>query len=204
MAVISKKITNILADANIIKKEEIQQCQYGLDVFISSMLVVTSIVLLSALVGNVAHSVIFFLMFIPLRIFAGGYHASTKIRCYFVSLAVYILYTLATFYAPKGVYIPCGIVCTLISVVVVFEYAPIIHENKSVNYIEIKTFKKISRTICCVETGLILVLACLLKNEHKVYVLILALGQMAEVISIIVAVLQNKLMKKGGCINEKV
>lgn len=204
MAIASKIISEILEEGNIIKREEMQQCQYGLDVFISSMLVVLTIVLLSVIIGNVTYAVLFFLMFIPLRIFAGGYHASTKLRCYFISLAVYVLYTLVVFYTPTNAYIPMCTVCTLISVTVVFRYAPIIHKNKNVNNLEVKTFKRISRTICCIETALILILVCLLKKEYTVYPLALALGQMAEVISVIVAVLQNKVLKKGGYTNEKV
>lgn len=100
MECISGIISHTLWEQGIIQEEDIDKCQYGLDIFISSVLEVASILIIAAVVGNFFDTLIFFAAFIPLRVYAGGYHANTKLRCYLVSLSVYGIFTVAIYVLP--------------------------------------------------------------------------------------------------------
>ena len=90
---VAKFIADVLSEQGAISKSETDICKYGLEVFISSALGIVSVFVISAFAGNFLETVLFFAAFIPLRIYAGGYHASTKLRCYLLSLLVYGAFT---------------------------------------------------------------------------------------------------------------
>ena len=65
--------------------------QYGIEITISSIFNILLILLTSLLFRDVLSGVIFLLCFISLRIYSGGYHATTYLRCSIVFLLTYIL-----------------------------------------------------------------------------------------------------------------
>lgn len=109
MKSISGMLTDTLWDQGIIQEEDIDKCRYGLDVFISSALEVVSILVIAAVMRNFLQTLLFFASFIPLRVYAGGYHADTKLRCYFVSLAVYDIFTIAMYVLPVKAYLAAAL-----------------------------------------------------------------------------------------------
>lgn len=193
-----KGISNIVANAlwnqGIIQKEDIDTCHYGLDVFFSSTIEVVSILAISLFVGNFIETFLFFASFIPLRIYAGGYHANTKMRCYFVSLGVYGLFTYIMTNISHSFYLPVNYISTLFSLAIVYCMAPVIHKNKSVSDIEKKHFRKFSICICLVETVFILLLTIVFSKSP--FIASLALGQIAVTLSMIVAAIKEKMVVK--------
>ena len=108
MKSISQYISQTLGDEGIIKKDEIDVCKYGIEYFIISVLEILSVLLLSAFVGNFVCTLIYFVAFIPLRIYSGGYHADSKIGCYLILLSVYALFSVMIKYIPTNYYIVTG------------------------------------------------------------------------------------------------
>ena len=76
MSSISGMITDTLWNQGIIQEEDVNKCRYGLDIFISSVLEIVSILIIAAVIGNFFQTLLFFAAFIPLRVYAGGYHAA--------------------------------------------------------------------------------------------------------------------------------
>ena len=193
-----KGISNIVANAlwnqGIIQKEDIDTCRYGLDVFFSSTLEVASILMISLFLGNFIETFLFFASFIPLRIYAGGYHANTKTSCYFVSLGVYGLFTYIMMNIKYNFYLPVNYIATLFSLTVVYCMAPIIHKNKSVSEVEKEHFRKFSICICLVETIFVLLLTIIFSKSP--FIVSIALGQVAVTISMIVAAIKEKMVVK--------
>lgn len=191
MKSISGTIANALWTQGIIQEEDIDTCRYGLDVFISSSLEIVSILIIAALVGNLFEAVLLFVAFIPLRVYAGGYHANTRLKCYVISLGVYGLLTLLTLMISKEVYATVNIIFTLISLVTVLTSAPVIHKNKSISEVEMKHYRKFSISICLLETTIILILTVVLPKSP--YIISLAIGQSAVVISMLAAIVKGKI-----------
>ena len=79
---IALSISNTLAENNIIKKEDVAIYKYGILLFLTSALEIGIILILSLFIGNFIETIIFFVAFLPIRVYAGGYHADTKLRCF--------------------------------------------------------------------------------------------------------------------------
>ena len=97
---------------------------YGFELSLSSLAVMTSVFILSYLCGAVYTSITFSLIFVSIRLFSGGYHAKTYGHCFILSNAVYLL-CLSTAYLIQTLRITflCPIL-TLLSMAVVFFFAP--------------------------------------------------------------------------------
>lgn len=191
---ISNGIADMLWTQGIIQEDDIDKCKYGIDLFISSFLEIISILAIAAFLGNFIETVLLFVFFVPLRIYAGGYHADTKLKCYFISLVMYgFSYTLANI-TPSGMFVLINVIGTLFSLIMVLIMAPIIHINKNVNDIERRNYRKISIEICLVETTIILLLTMTI--PRNIIVTYLTVGQVSVAISMLAAILKKHIIGK--------
>lgn len=194
MKSISKSAAELLAAHSAIAKEDAEICSYGLEIFFSSLLELVAIFIISAFVGNFLETVLFFAFFVPLRVYAGGYHADTKLKCFLVSIAVYLVFSFVLAYLPASLYIPMIISELIFTSIMVLAKAPVVHYNKSVNLSERKVYRKISLYIAFAEV--VIILALLLIVENKIFALSLALGQLGESLSMAAALIKPKIIGK--------
>ena len=188
---VSGAIAEILYSHDIIQKEDIDICRYGLDVFISSVFEIASILIIAIFAGNFFETVLFFTVFIPLRIYAGGYHADTKLKCYLVSLVVYGIFTIIINRLPQELYSTVSLIMTIFSLIMVAVAAPVIHKNKTANKTERKHYRKFSICICAFETAMILLLTSVFPKNP--YIVSLAIGQVSVAFSMIAAIVKGKI-----------
>ena len=191
MKSISGAIAGALWNQGIIQEEDIDTCRYGLDIFISSTIEIISILLIAVFAGNFFETFLFFLAFTPLRIYAGGYHANTKLRCYLISLGVYCIFTMIMNMMLPDSYWKVNLLITLFSLSMVLISAPVIHKNKYTNKIELKYYRKFSIWICSTETIMILLLTVIFPKSP--YIVSLAMGRAAVTISMISAHIKQKI-----------
>lgn len=102
-------------------------------------------------------SVLFLICFIPLRIFAGGYHAKTQFRCYVMSTVttVILLYLIAFLQKNMGV----GVIAVyIVAACIIWKFAPVQDKNKPLDLDEQKKYRKRVHSllilISCVSGGL--------------------------------------------------
>jgi len=109
--------------------------------------------------GMVWQSLLFMALYIPLRSYAGGYHARTPLRCYIFS----VISTACVLAIMK--YLPCNsallFIMASVSGATIFMFAPVGDENKPLDAMETKVFKKRARIILLAEIGLICLLLAL-------------------------------------------
>jgi len=190
------KIAAILSSADCIDANDRDVCAYGLEILFMTVLEVASIILISALVGNFLETVVFFIAFVPLRIYAGGYHADTRIRCYLISLVVYSAYTLLLSSIQSQYYLYVSAGMSVVNIFIVYILAPVIHSNKSAGTKEYIKYKKISRCIVIFEVLVYLIMIFLFKSKY--YSFCFVIGQTAVTFSMIAAALKAKINKKSG------
>lgn len=95
-----KKITEIVINRiilwlevnNCISKGEEEIVRYGLEQGLSALVGMIVILLTGYVMGVFIQSCIFIVLFIPLRMYAGGYHASTRSGCALVSFVLVVLF----------------------------------------------------------------------------------------------------------------
>ena len=92
---ISKQLTQKMLATNIIAPTASEIYQYGLELMFSTILTSLSILAVACLMDSLWAGLLYFAVSMPLRVTAGGYHASTYFRCFLVSNMVYILVSLA-------------------------------------------------------------------------------------------------------------
>ena len=193
-----KKLSNSLSGAlvqnNIISADREKQCQYGLELMMSSIAEILFVILLSAFLGNFVQTLIFFMGFIPLRIYAGGYHADTRLRCFLILLIIYAIFTVLLYLLPLEIYQYIVYGATVFTIIIVSAMAPLVHSRKNMNDEEIKTFRKIALDICFFEAALVILCSMIFKNN--VYILSFVFGQISVTVSMVAAEMKNKIQEK--------
>lgn len=155
MEKICSRITTCFANRRIIDKDEIEIFRYGLNIFFFSVASLSSILIMAGLIGNLRLIVVYYLAFIPLRLFAGGYHAKTHLRCYALSVIAFLLMSVILMIpvSLSGVVVLSGSI--FLAIVIIWNLAPVIHKNRQINNKELYYFKRICRIICVMEIVLI-------------------------------------------------
>lgn len=63
---------------------------YGVELFFSTALAAISILMISFWVGKITSGILFILIFVSLRVFVGGFHASTYRNCFLLTNSVFL------------------------------------------------------------------------------------------------------------------
>lgn len=145
------KIVNYLMENDIIMEEDLELYSYGLkQLFYLGINVITAI-MIGMLLGMIWQSVLFSLAYIPLRQYAGGYHASNSVRCYILSLILIYVALLTVKHAAVDLTI---VLCVIvISNIIIWIKAPVESKNKRLNDKEKKAFGKYARGIAVIESS---------------------------------------------------
>ncbi len=114
--------------------------QYG----IQGLLEIGSNILLSALILYQMHmipeGIVFFLVFIPVRMFSGGYHMDTYIGCLLFSVITLVgILKIADFLPFNQVVLFVGVV---LMAAIIWKLAPVIHPNRPVSQRECQKISK--------------------------------------------------------------
>lgn len=193
---LSNNIAEILSNGNVIKDTDKDKCSYGIDIMLSSLSEISCILLISIFMRNFAETLLFFIMFAPLRIYAGGYHADSRIRCFAILVGVYALFSLFIRFENEMLHtatIYGGMIFTVIMVLIA---APVLHSRKHLTENEIHVFRRFAIIICFAEIAVIAVL--LLIFGHNRYVLSCECGQLAVSLSMTAACIKKFLRRKRG------
>lgn len=155
----SEAIADILAGNGVIAAEDKPLYIYGLHQLGVTVLNIATATVLGVVMGMLWQSLLFLLVYIPLRCFAGGYHAKTELRCYVVStLLIFIaLYVIRAVPAHLFVLFPLFV----FSSVVIFVLAPVGSANRPLDTTEYKFYRKRSRGVLAVHWGILLIAALL-------------------------------------------
>jgi accessory gene regulator B len=127
----------------------------------------------------------------PLRVYAGGYHTKTQLRCYVFS----IFLTIAVIYANK--YIPGTnqniIIITIISCITIFCLSPVEDRNKPLDEAEKRVYRKRSWYVLLFEVILLVILLCV---GVKFVALSIAISLLALSLMLIAGKIKNSLVAK--------
>lgn len=156
MTMIAEKIVTSLVSNEIISAEDRQLYEYGFHQGFILMINILTTILIACLFNMIVENIIFLVAYIPLRSYAGGYHAKTPFRCYLFSV-IMIAFTLLIIklYIWNEINV---IAITIVSAWIIILLGPVEDKNKPLDQIERAIFKKRTNIILCV----LIVLAMLL------------------------------------------
>lgn len=184
-------LSDTLVESNIIEKNKIKIFRYGMEVFLLSVFEILSILLLSLYISNTLNTIMFFGAFLPLRLYAGGYHAKTRFSCFMILVAVYAAMTCITESLVNDHLSKIITLTTIINIIIVLVYAPVINPNKKRNKQEIATYKKKSRAILMLQTIFIIIYQFIFRNLSPLFSFVI--GQSAVTTSMLFSII-----KMGG------
>lgn len=99
----SESLTNRLIAVGIIKSEDYEIYQFGIENTILKLIHMASYITLGLILGRLPELIIFLAAFIPLREYSGGFHAKTPFRCYIVSCITVFTFLLILIFSPEGI-----------------------------------------------------------------------------------------------------
>ena len=143
----SKQIADFLLSNGIIEEHETDIYVYGYEAFISGVIDICIALIIGVMFKNTINTIIFLIEFISVRIYTGGYHAKTYIKCKLMfSMIVISVMILQRFDLP----LVFSILVVLGFVLTVFIFAPIENKNKPLDNEQKAKYCKISRMLSIV------------------------------------------------------
>lgn len=180
---VSKRTTELLIDKNIISDSDNEIYVYGLQLLIATILKITGLFMIALFLGCIKEFIVFLAAFSILRVFAGGYHAQTYLKCFTVTAASMFSIIGLGRYIPSDISINLIVILMISSICLVAKYAPIDNPNKRLTDKEYKAFKKISILIVIIETIVILMSAVFYKESIS-YCIIASMAIFLECITL--------------------
>lgn len=143
----------LLITEECISYEEKEIIEYGIRQLVTIPLSIAVVIILGSLLGVFWQSIIFLFTFIPLRMYAGGYHADSQSRCFVLSAIIVII----SFCSLKYVVWPVSgsLLLGLSSFIIIMFMAPVENDNKKLDELERMVYGIRTKVILVIE-GLIL------------------------------------------------
>lgn len=156
---------------------------FGLELIIITAVGIGMIIITSLILGHPWLWLPFLAGFAPIRKFAGGFHASTHIRCYIISTLVFLCCALASIYLSFSNLTLIAI--SIITWLIVFVLSPVAANNKPLKKMQRIRNRKISLLIVSVEA--IVAIGLLMTRRIGATAQILFLGAFAASLSLVIA-----------------
>jgi accessory gene regulator B len=189
---IADNLSNSLVSSGAISGSDVRVYSYAAELLLSSITGLVICVGIGILFGSPLGSVIFLVIYCPLRQFSGGYHAANHIACAAIFCLLFLGNTLvahnviAKITDSEGMLLILLIVAGL-SVVVINLFSPVEDRNKPLDQNEVVKFKKKTRVLSIAAFILIIILVKLNFLEASYYacsaVLILSILLVMGIIS---------------------
>ena len=118
---------------------------YGIELLISSTISTLVILLIGLITHTFWESVIFLISLSAIRVYTGGYHSMTYLRCNIISALSYVAIVVCIYlfkdFISNQIVMLSGYILTM---VLAFIFAPVKHENKELSMADIKKYKLLS------------------------------------------------------------
>lgn len=161
---ITEYIINNLKQNGVLESKDEAIIHFGLNGLLSTIFSFISIILIGLYCDCLMESIIFTISFFFLRIYAGGYHADTPIKCYGTSLAI----SITVFYIIHRLNLGTMILTFIfiLSSITVLILSPLDTPNKPLDQEEYKFYKK--KTYKIVGIYIILFILTLLIKQYSI------------------------------------
>lgn len=164
---ISSKVARILCEDEK-HTDNYELYEYAIYIILSSAFHMATVIVLGLVFNLLTESLVFYLSFIVIRKFAGGYHAKTPVRCYLFSFAsnIIILCLVKRLSSINTLFIFIFIIFELLCVVLILLISPLDTENNPLTGQE----KKMYRMLTSIITILIFIISslCFFKGYRNI------------------------------------
>lgn len=144
ISMISAYLVSMLLQERLITPDDREIYEYGLEITIANMVNGIIVFLIGVGFQKIPETIIFYLAFVSLRFFCGGYHADSYSRCFFSFALTNALCLGASGWIAKHENIISGLffLAAVLLWLCIFKMAPLEHENRPFTDKEKLRFRK--------------------------------------------------------------
>ncbi|MFF1066181.1 accessory gene regulator ArgB-like protein [Clostridioides difficile] len=154
------KIAFLFVLNQVIEKDDLEICSYGLEILLSSIINTLSSLMIGLILGRLIYSIVFLISFCIIRQFSGGYHANSNKNCILIFNSIFFISMVLGIILNNSNPIPLFLVIlSSFNFLGIFIFAPVCHANNPLNEIKYKKNKLMSRIIS-ITLFLIILLGC--------------------------------------------
>ncbi len=141
---LGKRLTNTLINNNQIDESERCLYEYGFFIFLSNATYVIITLVFGSIFSILIESIVFYIAFSLIRRYAGGFHASSEMKCTLITtISIFLCLLCTKLCETNNIQIPI-LVLTSIATVLIFVLCPLDTLEKPLTKEEYKYFRKIS------------------------------------------------------------
>lgn len=183
IAYAADKVSSFFIRKNIILEKDKEAYDYSFEVLIAFVLNFIIVINLALLTKTFLFGLLFISAFLPLRIFAGGYHASTHLRCMITLIITYLIFVVLIRLFPVNLIKVTCFGMLILSQLIIFLFAPSEDKNNPLNQNK-KSQLRLRSIIISMLYALISVCG-LLVLKNPVFVFSFALGFFTVALSVL-------------------
>lgn len=154
-------LTKIMLRNGIVSQDEYSVTAFGLETLMLKIMHFAVSVFIGLIFGKAVEMIVFYLFYMVLRTYAGGYHAKNNIRCFISSCVIAV--AAACFWRFVVIPSPAWVVAAFLAaaVPVIWLLSPVEATNKPLDCDEERVYKKRARIVLAIETAAIIALLAL-------------------------------------------
>lgn len=146
---ISRKMVNRLLRKDVITREDYEIYLFGLEQLLTTIINLLTCAIIGIAFDSLLQTILFVIVFIVIRSYAGGYHTSTPLRCYVLTTLTIIVSVVALKCIEWNMWILIGLL--VIASIVILLFAPVDTENKPIDAVEYVYFRNKTKVVLGVE-----------------------------------------------------
>lgn len=154
---VAERLVSSMLASQAIPEENAELVSFGIVQGLRSVIEIIVMVVTGLVLGRFWQSMVILLVFMPLRIYAGGYHAKTPMQCAIKTWLLFLGILLWLKFVPFPLW--GQILFMIITVICLWRFAPVQHENRPLEEYEIVKYRKKAFQIFGVETALFVALS---------------------------------------------
>ena len=180
MEKIADIIVQNIMEIRHVEHEQKEILKFGIQIFMEMGINLIVSIGIMLILHKVPEGIFFYLVFIPVRIYSGGYHSNTYLGCFLLSTItfIFVLVTCQKWHLPRGYSIWCIVVLTSL----IWKIRPVINESRPVSTEEYKSFVSKLKVVLIV---IVMVAVVLEINHNNIYLNIMISGLLLTTITLI-------------------
>lgn len=184
----SRKICTILTDNHVISPENNKFYLYCFEFVLDNILFNTFLFFLGILLAVPLQAVVYIITIVPIKMFAGGAHAGSRIKCSAISLSVFLLILYITNQFAEAISTGMIHLVFFLSLALIVLMAPVDTRNKRIPVNQRRPYKKKCFFLCLF---VIAIYAVLQYYKYRECYLLTAICMMAVTLNQITGILIN-------------
>lgn len=172
---ISEDIVFWLIKNNIIEIDEREVYIYGLEALLLNITNIFTALVISILTCSAGHFIAFLTVFVPLRAFAGGFHAKTSTRCYIYTTLLYGITVLLIKLCPLLYQNSMVKILFIIVIIIIIKLAPQKNNNHILDKKTILRNKIVSIVLIVLDSLIIIMLHNVIASSMIIFIAVVSI-----------------------------